>query len=174
MDRKLKFNFNSKEEELSFNPETFEDLKNLFLELYNEKSSKEINFKFIEENKEILLNNENYQNFIINENVDTIFVSKNLNNNFSNVNVESEYPIEDNRSYTLGETPIPEESSALNLNMDNPYRNKNEEENKIMKEELEKKMKVELEKNQKTIEELKKKNLELSKDKKEQNDLIKK
>ena len=33
MNRKLKFNFNSKEEELTYIPGTFEDLKNLFLDL---------------------------------------------------------------------------------------------------------------------------------------------
>ena len=60
---KLTFNFNSKEEELSFTPETFEQLKHLFLYLYNGKSLKEINSKYIKGDKEILLDIENYQNF---------------------------------------------------------------------------------------------------------------
>ena len=102
MERDLKFNFNSKEVEISFTPETFEQLKNLFLELYN------------------VLNNENYQNFKNNEIADTIFVSNNLNNNFSKVNAVSEYPTGDNRTYTLGETPNPEGSSIININY-NPY-----------------------------------------------------
>ena len=159
MSKKLKLNFNSKEEEIEFVPETFEELKNLFLELYNEKSLKDINFKYIEEDKEILLNNENYQNLRINENIDTIFISNNLNNNFSNVIVESEYPTEDDKSYNNALTPNPENSTIININMDNPY--KTDDKNKIK--EIEK-----------SIEQLKNKNLELIKEKKEKNDLIKK
>ena len=55
MDRNLKFNFNSEEKEISFIPETFEQLKNLFLELYDGKSLKDIYFNYIKEDKEILL-----------------------------------------------------------------------------------------------------------------------
>ena len=176
MDRDLKFNFNSKEVEISFTPETFEQLKNLFLELYNEKSLKEINFKYIKEDKEILLDNENYQNFKNNEIVETIFVSNNLDNNFFNVNAESEYPTGDNRSYKLGETPNPEDLSIININY-NPYQNYKTEEDKN-KEEFERKVKEEVEKGikekQKIIEQLRNKILDLFKIKKEQNNLIKK
>ena len=48
---------------------------------------------------------ENYQNFKNNEIAAIIFVSNNLNDNFSNVHVVSEYPVENNRNYTLDETP---------------------------------------------------------------------
>ena len=170
MSRNLKFNFNSKEEDISFTPETFEELKNLFLDLYNEKPSKEIYFKYIEEDKEIFLSNENYENFKINENINTIFVSNNLNNNFSNVKVESEYPTGNNRSYTLGETPNPEDSSIININIVNPYQNNKIEEEK--KEEI--KIEKINEKLEKDNEQLRKKNIELNKDKKQLNELIKK
>ena len=136
MDRNLKFNFNSEEKEISFIPETFEQLKNLFLELYDGKSLKDIYFKYIKEDREILLDKENYQNFKNNEIAEIIFVFNNINDNFSNVHVVSEYPVENNRSYTIGETPGSEESSIININY-NPYQSYKTEED-LKKEEFEK------------------------------------
>ena len=114
MQGNIKFKFNSKEKDLYFIPENFDDLKDSFSNLFDEKITDKISFIYLDENDEIYIDSEGYNTFLEyvnkNENAIKIFVTyenHSLGNYFSNISVESEYPekekIEDNKFFSLND-----------------------------------------------------------------------
>ena len=122
MQGNIKFKFNSKEKDIYFIPENFEDLKDLFSNLFDEKITREIIFTYFDENDECFIDSEGYDTFLEyanrNENAVTIIASyenHSLGDCFSNVSVESEYPEKEikveNKSFTFGD-----EKTTENIN----------------------------------------------------------
>ena len=150
MIRNIKLKFKSKEKDLPFIPSNFEDLKNLFIDLFDEKITQELIFTYFDGNDECYIDSDGYNIFLDyikkDENTLTVFVTyegNNLNNYFSDISADSEYPeeeenIEKNKCFTFGdskeievnfnggETPEPtyktDENSKIYTNIvENPY-----------------------------------------------------